>query len=100
MPIVEGTAECGVSLALPRKKVAFRRDVLAPIAGIDSKNVQIWNEFERLHNHFKEHAWGAITRRNLDGEITRDVAIEEWARYQRRTREEADRTIRFVEELN
>ena len=100
MPIIEGTAEYGVSLVFPENEnIAFQRDVLAPIAGIDSKNLEVWDEFERLHGQFKDYAWGAIAQRYLDGEISRDVAVEECAKYWLTTPEEADRRVRFIEEI-
>lgn len=100
MPIIEGTAEYGPSLVFSDdENVAFQRDVLAPIAGIDPKNVEIWNDFQMVHDQFEDHAWGAIAQQYLDGEISRDEAIRGCIKYGLYSPKEADRKVRIIEEV-
>ena len=98
MLIHEGLAVYATALAFPHdESVAFQRNVLAPLADIDAKNVEIWNEFVTLHSQFRSYARSATAQRFLDGEITRDEAVQELIKYRLSTPEEANRDIRFVE---
>jgi hypothetical protein len=100
MPIIEGTAEYGLSLVFSdNENVAFQRNVLAPIAGIDPKTLEIWNDYQRLHDQFEDHAWGAIAQQYLDGEISRDEAIRGCIKYGLYSPKEAERKVRFIEEV-
>jgi len=95
---IEGSAEYAVALAFPGdESLAFQRAVLAPLANIDAKNVEKWNEVVELYNRLNDHAASAIAQRYLDGEMTRDQALRASIKYRLRTPEEAERGIRFIE---
>jgi len=87
-------------LAFPGDEgVTFQRDVLAPLAGINAESVEIWNEYVVLNSQLGSHAASATAQRYIDGEITRDEAVQERIKYGLRTPREAERNVRFVEEV-
>lgn len=100
MLIHEGSAEYAIELAFPGdESVAFQRDVLAPIAGIDAESVDVWSRYVALSSQLGDHAASATAQRYIDGEITRDEALRERVKYGMRTPSEAERSIRFFEEV-
>jgi hypothetical protein len=100
MLIHEGSAEYAVELAFPgRESVVFQRDVLAPLAGIDPTNVEIWNDFVGLDSRVGDHAKSATAQRYFDGEITREEAVEERTKYGMVTPREAERNVLFAEDF-
>lgn len=100
MLIHEGSAEYATKLAFPGdESLTFQREVLAPLAGIDASNVEIWNEYLELNSQLGDHATSATAQRYLDGEITRDEALQERIKYGMRTPAEAERNVRFAEEF-
>lgn len=100
MLIHEGSANYAVDLAFPGDEgVTFQRDVLAPLAGINAESVKIWNEYVVLNSQLGDHATSATAQRYIDGEITRDEAVQERIKYGLRTPRQAERNVRFVEEV-
>ena len=100
MLIHEGSANYAVELAFPGDEgVTFQRDVLAPLAGINAESVEIWNEYVVLNSQLGDHATSATAQRYVDGEITRDEAVQERIKYGLRTPRQAERNVRFVEEV-
>lgn len=100
MLIHEGSANYAVDLAFPGDEgVTFQRDVLAPLAGINAESVEIWNEYVVLNSQLGDHAASATAQRYIDGEITRDEAVQERIKYGLRTPRQAERNVRFVEEV-
>lgn len=100
MLIHEGSANYAVDLAFPGDEgVTFQRDVLAPLAGINAESVEIWNEYVVLNSQLGSHAASATAQKYIDGEITRDEAVQERIKYGLRTPREAERNVRFVEEV-
>ena len=100
MLIHEGSANYAVDLAFPGDEgVTFQRDVLAPLAGINAESVEIWNEYVVLNSQLGDHATSATAQRYIDGEITRDEAVQERIKYGLRTPRQAERNVRFVEEV-
>lgn len=100
MLIHEGSAEYAIELAFPGdESVVFQRDVLAPIAGIDSESLEIWSKYVALSSLLGDHAASATAQRYIDGEITRDEALQERVKYGMRTPGEAERNIRFYDEV-
>ena len=100
MLIHEGSANYAVDLAFPGDEgVTFQRDVLAPLAGINAESVEIWNEYVVLNSQLGDHATSATAQRYVDGEITRDEAVQERIKYGLRTPRQAERNVRFVEEV-
>jgi hypothetical protein len=95
--MAEGSANYGIELAFPgNEKIAFERDVLFPLAGLDpekAKTLEQLNNLTRKLSHSRNH----IAREYLDGRITRDEAVDMQMKYGLVTREKADQGVRFIE---
>jgi hypothetical protein len=71
-PISEGTANYGVELAFPRaERIAFERDVLFPLAGLDPSRAERYYEIRELQRKLRR-AENEAARRYLDGAMTAD----------------------------
>ncbi len=93
----EGSANYGIELAFPgNEKIAFERDVLFPLAGLDPANAAKLEELNELRKKLS-HARNMIARDYLDGRISRDEAIEMLTVYGLQSRERADQGVRFIE---
>jgi hypothetical protein len=96
--IGEGSAEYGIKLAFPENEsVEFQLEVLAPLAGLDPEKVALWNELIRLRSQLSEFTATATAQRYLDGEITREEAIDLSQKYGLLPYDRAERSIRFAE---
>jgi len=95
--IAEGSANYGIELAFPEdEKIAFERDVLFPVAGLDpakSKTLGDLNKARRKLSHARNH----IARAYLDGDIDREAAIALSMKYELHSRERAEKSIDFIE---
>jgi hypothetical protein len=79
--IAEGTANFGIEVAFPgEQKLAFERDTLYPLAGLDPKTAAsyaaVMTEINKL-----TYAGNEAARRYLNGEITREAAAEWLAKW-------------------
>lgn len=96
--MAEGSGNYGVELAFPDgEKVKFEREVLYPMAGLDPQLAEL---LESLNDLTSELAFARVmtTRLYLDGEISRDDAIEHTRKYGLTSREEAEKSVRFAEQ--
>ena len=96
--VAEGSGNYGVELAFPGdEKVQFQREVLYPMAGLDP---QLAESLERLNDLTSELAFARVvtTRLHLDGEISREIAIERTRKYGLTSRERAEKSVRFTEQ--
>jgi len=96
--VAEGSGNYGVELAFPGdEKVRFEREVLYPMAGLDP---QLAESLERLNGLTSELAFArvATTRLYLDGEISRETAIERTRKYGLTSKERAEKSVRFTEQ--
>ena len=96
--IGEGSGNYGVELAFPgNEKIEFEREVLYPMAGLDPLLAE---RLERLNEITSELAFARleIARLYLDGEISREQAIERTRRYSLTSRNRAEQSIRFAEQ--
>lgn len=95
--IAEGTAEYGVSVAFPpEERLAFERDVLFPLAGIDPALAAGYSEFQEL---MKALAFASTegARRYLNGELTA-AGLDAWnMKYSFRDATEVARSRRFAD---
>ena len=95
--IAEGTANYGIDLAFPDgDKVAFERDVLFPLAGLDPSTA----ETQVALGEATRNLAGArltIAQMYLDGEIDRETAIALAQKYQLISRARAEQSISFTE---
>lgn len=94
----EGGAKYGIEVAFTEEeRIAFLRDVLFPLAGLDPSRAEDYHRFEELTRDLEGATVEAI-RRYLDGDMTRDEASRWLQRYALMSAERAERYIRFGEQ--
>jgi hypothetical protein len=93
----EGSANYGIDLAFPaEERLAFERDVLYRIAGLDPKTAQSFWQMQQM----TEGLSGArltIAKMYLDGEITRAKALELTQKYLLLSPARAEQSIAFTD---
>jgi hypothetical protein len=95
--IAEGTANFGVDVVFPdREKIAFERDVLFPLAHIDSANASRYYTIQEWIKKLS-YAGNEAARQYLDGKMSREDAIQWLVRYSLATRSRAEQRIAFIE---
>jgi hypothetical protein len=95
--IAEGSANFGIDMAFPpAERVAFERDSLFPLAGLDpslaARNAAVRQVVERLN-----YARNEVARRYLDGGLDTSSAQAMMQRYWLITPEAAAKTLRFID---
>ncbi len=96
--IGEGSANYGVHLAFPGdEKIDFERDKLFPLASLDPANAAILDKLNKLSVRLG-HALTATAQLYLDGEISREEAIEQRRKYALTSRARAEQSVRFIEQ--
>jgi len=95
--IAEGTANFGIEVAFPGdQKLAFERDTLYPLAGLDPKTaagyVAVMTEINKL-----SYAGNEAARRYLNGEITATEAAGWLNRYALMEPARAQQYVRFID---
>lgn len=96
-PLYEGAGNYGVELAFPpEERLAYLRDVLYPLAGLDPNMAA---EFDAVSQLFGQLAGAqrTIAAMYIDGEIDRAQAIELLQRYRVATPEAAEQSLRFID---
>lgn len=95
--ISEGSAEYGVKLAFPGdSQLEYERDVLAPMAGIDTTELQAYYDL-REATEALSGAYYTIAAGYLDGTMTREQAIDLSMRYRLMDRQRAEQSLRFMD---
>ena len=95
--IAEGSANYGIELAFPGdEKIAFERDVLFPLAGLDPDKADMLNMLNKSTRTLS-HARNHIARAYLDGDIDHEQAIVMTMKYSLVSRKRAEQSIRFIE---
>jgi len=93
----EGSANYGIDLAFPGdEKIAFERDVLFPLAGLDpakAETLDTLNKARRKLSHARNH----VARAYLDGRIDREEAVRMMMEFGLQARERAEQSVRFIE---
>ena len=93
----EGSANYGIDLAFPGpERLAFERDVLYPLAGLDPKRAEGYWQMQQM----TEGLSGArltIARMYLDGEIARTKAVELTQRYLLLSPARAEQSVAFTD---
>lgn len=95
--IAEGSANHGIDVAFPAtNRMAFERDVLFPLAGLDPARVE---EYYRVLGLTKTLSFASneAARRYLNGEITVDEAVAWLGKYSLMEPARAQQWIKFVE---
>ena len=95
--LAEGTANFGIDMAFPpAERLAFERDSLFPLAGLDpalaAPNAEVRDIVTELN-----YARNEVARAYLDGEVDAAGAQARMQRYWLSTPEEAAKTIRFID---
>jgi hypothetical protein len=95
--IAEGSANYGIDMAFsPRERIAFERDSLFPLAGLDTslagRNAAVRRVVEDLN-----YARNEVARRYLDGGLTRTQAEAAMRRYWLISTEAAAKQLRFID---
>ena len=93
----EGSANYGIDLAFPAsERLAFERDILYPIAGLDPKSAQAFWQMQQM----TEALSGArltIAKMYLDGEITRPQALALTQKYLLLSPARAEQSVKFTD---
>jgi hypothetical protein len=93
----EGSANYGIDLAFPGpERLAFERDVLYPLAGLDPKTAEAYWQMQQM----TEALSGArltIAKMYLDGEIDRTKALELTQKYQLLSPKRAEQQVGFTD---
>jgi hypothetical protein len=96
--IAEGSANYGVELAFPdNQKMLYERDVLFPIAGLDPATAGVLDKLNQLTDQLS-HSITATAQLYLNGEISRDQAIEQRRKYALVSQQKAEQSVRFIEQ--
>lgn len=95
--VSEGSANYGIDLAFPAaERLAFERDILYPIAGLDPKSAQAFWQMQQM----TEALSGArltIAKMYLDGEVTRPQALELTQKYLLLSPARAEQSVKFTD---
>jgi hypothetical protein len=93
----EGSANYGIDLAFPAsERLAFERDILYPMAGLDPKSAQAFWQMQQM----TEALSGArltIAKMYLDGEITRSQALDLTQKYLLLSPARAEQSVKFTD---
>ena len=96
-PLNEGAGNYGVELAFPNdERTVFEMNVLFPLAGLDPQEAPVYYEL----SHALSATAGAgrtIQAMYLDGDITRERAIELMQHYRLSSRASAEQSLRFAD---
>jgi len=95
--IAEGTANYGIDVAFPgNDQIDFEKEVLFPLAGLNPDDVDLYYKI----NHLTEglaYAGNEAARNYLDGNWTREEAIEYLQKYTLSSKEKSKKKIDFFE---
>ncbi|RMH19123.1 MAG: hypothetical protein D6696_11495 [Acidobacteria bacterium] len=96
--IAEGTANLGIEMAFPGdERLAFERDVLFPLAGLDPERAALYYEIQALIDQLS-YAGNEAARAYLDGEID-DAAAADWlSRFAAMSPQRAEQRVRFFDQ--
>jgi ElaB/YqjD/DUF883 family membrane-anchored ribosome-binding protein len=95
--IAEGTANFGIEVAFPgEERLAFERDVLFPLAGLDPADAERWAKVQAVMKVLA-FADNEAARSYLDGHIDRAAAEAYLVRYSLRTEGQAAQRVRFID---
>ncbi len=96
--IAEGSANFGIEVAFPgAERLAYERDVLFPLAGLDPAKAAAYAEARALTEELA-YAGNEAARRYLNGEIDATAAADWLERYGLMSRPRAEQRVRFIEQ--
>jgi len=95
--VAEGSANYGIDLAFPGDEgLAFEREVLFPLAGLDPATAEKKAELAALTRQLARAEY-TIADDYLAGRIDRDAAIEQLMKYSLADRAKATQRLRFID---
>ncbi|MGB5336116.1 MAG: hypothetical protein WBN07_10895 [Woeseiaceae bacterium] len=95
--IAEGSGNYGIDLAFPGdERTTFEKDVLFPLAGLDADKADKYYQLGQLLAQLN-YAGNEAARQYLNGEATRDEAIEWLKRYALSPEDRAGQRTRFFD---
>ena len=93
----EGSANYGIDLAFPGpERLAFERDVLYPLAGLDPKTAQSYWQMQQITDALSG-ARLTIAKMYLDGKVTRAQALELTQKYLLLSPARAEQSVAFTD---
>jgi hypothetical protein len=97
-PINEGGANFGIEVAFPgEERLAFEREVLYPLAGLDPAKAQSYAAIQKLARELS-YAQNEAARRYLNGEITAEQAAQWLSAYALMSPERARKLVTFFDQ--
>ncbi len=95
--IAEGTANFGIEMAFPDdEKIKFEKEVLFPLAGIDSSRVEHYYRVLDLVEKIS-YVRNSATESYLNGERSREETIDWLVKYALNDRKRAEQSLKFIE---
>jgi len=95
--IAEGSANYGIDVAFPREeRIAFERDVLFPLAGLDPTRAEAFNAVQDLFGKLS-YAGNEAARRYLNGDIDAEQAAQWLSTNALMPIERARQRVRFID---
>ncbi len=95
--IAEGSANYGVDLVFPREeRIEFEKEVLFPLAGLDAEQADAYYRIEELVGQLS-YAGNEAARSYLDGEWSREQAVEWMRSYGLMNADRAEQRVDFIE---
>ncbi|NND34214.1 MAG: hypothetical protein HKN76_16625 [Saprospiraceae bacterium] len=96
--IAEGSANYGIEMAFPGKqKVAFEKEVLYPLAGIDTSLANLYDSIQQIRAALN-YAGNEAARAYLDGNISREEAASMLEKYLLYEPERALQRTHFIDQ--
>ena len=96
--IAEGSANFGIDVAFPgNDRIEFEKEVLFPLAGLDAKDADLYYEVLGLTEELT-YAGNEAARYYLDGDWTREEAVEYLQKYNLFSKEKAEKRLDFIDQ--
>ncbi len=96
--IAEGTANFGIPVAFPgSSRVAYEKTALFPEAGLDPAQAEAYYAVQALIDRLS-YAGNEAARRYLNGEITREQAVDWLMRFAMMPKDRAEQRTRFFDQ--
>jgi len=95
--IAEGSANFGIEMVFPGDdRLKFEKEVLFPLAGLNSSLAEIYSEVQYLKSHL-DYAGNEAAREYLNGNISREEAAEWLIKYSLFSNERAIQRTKFID---
>ncbi|WP_394173784.1 hypothetical protein [Thalassotalea litorea] len=96
--LAEGSANYGIDVAFPlQERMAFEKEVLFPLAGLDSSKVELYYAVQTVRNKLS-YIDNVVAKRYLDGQIDKSTAQQMLMKYALSSEQKALQRIGFIEQ--